>query len=123
MLTSVEHEPETTYSDEPAAISEGSPDVALALGDTELESGLEQETLVTPQETGGDARTGTAVATHEVEAKGETESHETDALVAAASVEDLVPAVSIEKEQPVISTTGVFIFYSCGDSFADPVLN
>lgn len=122
--TSVKYEPETTHSDGPAVISEGSPDVALdrnALDDTELEPRLEQETPATAQETGGDART--AVATHEVEPEEETESHETEAIVAVTSVEDLIPAESTEKEQPVISTTEVFIFYSCGDLFADPVLN
>ena len=143
------------HSDEPAAISEGPLDVALdknALGNTELESGPEQETLTTAQETRLDAPstegetethgTDALVAatsvedlisaeseqlatstSHEVEAEGETESHGTDATVAATSVEDLVPAESIEKEQPVMSTTEVFIFYSCRDPFTDPVLN
>ena len=113
MLTSVEHEPEA-HSDEP--------DIALdrnALGDNELESGLEQETLSTAQETRLDASS-TAV-THEAETEGETGTHGTDALVAATTVEDLVPAEFTEKGHPVISTTEVIYFYSCGDLFADPV--
>ena len=67
----------------------------------------------------------TAAVTHKVETEEKTESHETDALVAATGVEDLTSVEFIDKEPLVTSTTTteVFIFCSYGNSFADHVFN
>ena len=122
MPTTLEQEPEldTAHSDELAGIAavEDPSEVVLdadATGGIELQSELEQETLIpSAQETGVDVVLSsedalTAVVAHEVETGGGAETQ------AAAATTDLAAAELPETEQLVTPTTEVFIFYSCGN--------
>ena len=120
-----EHEPEFVHSDEPAAIIEGQPEVALdenapvSLGGIEPQPELEQTLSTTAQETAVDIVSSSndgsaAVVPHELETK--VEAYGLDAIVAATATNDLVTAECTETEQP---TTEVFTSYSCGNSFTD----
>ena len=60
-----------------------------------------------------------AVVAHEAETEVEAETPGTDA---ATTTNELAAAEFSETEQPVLPTSEVFIFYSCGDALADPVL-
>jgi hypothetical protein len=118
---------ETAHSGEPAAIAEGSSEVVInadATGGIELQSEFEQEITSSAHETGVDVVSSskdalTAVVPHEVETEVESETHGTDA---ATTTNDLVTGELPETEQPVMPTTEVFIFYSCGNVLADLVL-
>ena len=126
MPTTIEPELDSVHSDEPAGIAEGLPEIALDADATgiELRSEPEQETLTvlfpSAQETGVDVVSSSkdalrAVVAHEVETEVDAETHGTDAA-------DLAAAEFPEAEQPVMPTTEVFIFYSCENVLADPVL-
>ena len=121
MPTTIEPELDTAHFDEPAAIAEGSPEIAHdanVTGGIEHQSKPEQETLTalspSAQETGvddvssgKDAQT-TAVA-HGVESEVEAEVQGTHAVT---TTNDLAAAEFPETEQHVMPTTEVFIFYS-----------
>ena len=63
------------------------------------------------------------VVAHEVETEVEAEVEaETPGTDAATATNDLAASEPPETEQPVVPTTEVFIFYSCGNVLADPVL-
>ena len=131
MPTTIEPELDTAHFDEPAAIAEGSPEIAHdanVTGGIEHQSKPEQETLTalspSAQETGVDVVSSskdalTAVVAHEVETEVEAETPGTDA---ATTTNELAAAEFSQTEQPVLPTYEVFIFYSCGDALADPVL-
>lgn len=114
-----EHESEFIHSDEPAAIVDPSEiafveNAPVSFGSIEPQPELEQTLSTTAQETAVDVVSSsndasTAVVPHELEAKVEIEAHGMDAVVAATASNDL----------PVMSTTEVFISYSCGNSFTD----
>jgi hypothetical protein len=116
---SIEHEP--VPLDEPAAMAEDLPEIALA--PIELQSELKQEIPVlstASQEKGVDivstSKDTPTTFVHEVESGVEAETCGTEALIAATTAADLVAA---ETEQPVVQTTEVFIFYSRANPFAD----
>lgn len=121
----IEHEPTTVPLDEPAAMAEGLPGIALA--PIELQSELKQEIptvlSTTAQEKGVDivstSKDTPTTVVHEVESEVEAETRGTDALIATTAAGDLVAA---ETEQPVVQTTEVFIFYSRANPFADLAL-
>jgi hypothetical protein len=118
--TTIEPELDTAHPDEPAAIVENSPK-------TVLNAELEKETLtvssLSTQETGVDVVSSsmevlTADVAHGVGTEVKAETHGTDA---ATATNDLAAVGFPETEQPIMPTTNVFIFYSCGNALANPV--
>ena len=117
MPTTFEHDLDTAahLDDSAATETEGSSKAVLdnadAIGGTiELQSELEQKTLIpSAEETGVDVVTSTALTAHEVETGVEADTHGTDA--ATTSKNDLAAEELPDTEQPVVPTTEVFIFY------------
>ena len=120
------NEPELDETAHSAAVAEGSSEVvtnADATGGIELRSEFEQE-ITSAQETGVDVVSSskdalTAVVAHGVETEVESETHGTDG---DSTTNDLAAGEFPETEQPVMPTSEVFIFNSCGDALANPVL-
>ena len=120
MSTTIEQEPEldTAHSNEPAGVAaEGSSKVifnADATGGFELQSELEQETLIpSPQEreekkVDAVSSNNDTLTAHGVETEVEADTEGTNGVTTA----DDLTAEFPETEQPVIPTTGVFTFYS-----------
>lgn len=116
--TSIEQELDSTHSNEPAAI-EGSSKVVLdadATGGIELQSELKEtldpsalETRVDIVSSNKDALT--AVVAREMEPEAEAERQETNA---ATTTNDFAAEFPVT-EQPIIPTTEVSTFYSCGN--------
>ena len=120
------HELDAAHSDELADIAaEGSSKVVLeadAVGGIELQSEIVQVTPIpSAQETevGIVSSSKDADVAHKVETEVEAG---TQGAEAATTTNDLAAAVLPEKEQPVVPATKVFILYSGGNAFADPVL-
>jgi hypothetical protein len=126
--TTIGQELDTARSDEQAATAtEDSSKVVLDNADAtssgiELQSEHEQETLIpSSQETGVDVVSSSkdALTAHGVETEVEADTHGTDA--ATTWKNDLTEEHPVT-EQPVIPTTEVFIFNSCGNALANLVL-
>ena len=133
--TTIEHELEqdTTHLDEPAAIAGEGPSKAVldadATGDIELQSELEQETLKVLSPSAQESRVDvvsssndalTRVVTREVEIEVKAGTQGTDA---ATTSKDLTAKELPETDQPIVPTTEVFIFNSCGNVLTNPALN
>ena len=75
-----------------------------------------EEQIIAPVDVGSEHA---SVVAHEVETEVEAETHETDGTTAT---NEFAASESPETEKPAVPTTEVFIFYSCGNTLADPVL-
>ena len=113
MPTTIRRELETAHSNEPASIAEGLSNVVLdadATGSVELQSELEQETLIpSTQERGVDVVSSSkdalaAVVAHDMETEVEAETQ------VATATNDLPEADLPEMEHSVMSTTEVLSF-------------